>query len=452
MARQPELPTAATHRIVSESPEAPLATEVMAGPPPDPVARSSAPPAPTDIPKKLGHYKLVKTLGSGGMGLVYLAEDTQLGRRVAVKVMKPEAAADLRAKDRFLREAQAAAAVRNDHVVTVYQVGENDGVPFIAMELLRGLTLESFLEKEARPSMPVIARLGREVAEGLSAAHAKGLIHRDVKPANVWLEAPAGRVKLLDFGLARPATPDAERDKLTEVGYVMGTPAFMSPEQARGKTLDGRTDLFSLGSVLYLLCTGRRAFDGVGMTGILTALAVDTPRRACEVNPKVPESLSDLIDKLLAKDPANRPANALEVVKELKAIERGQISAAKTPLASKELTIPIEVIEPELPRQPKTKRRKVRKKKRTAHIWMLAGACAALALIVGVVIGIVASGEPAANANPPAKKPAQTSTRAATTTPEAPPEPPFPKGFEPPPPPGFPPPPPKKGFGPYPKG
>ena len=261
MPRQPELPTAATRRIVGETPQAPMATEVMAGPPPDPVVRPLTQSTPTEIPKQLGQYKLVKTLGSGGMGLVYLAEDTQLGRRVAVKVMKPEAAADFRAKDRFLREAQAAAAVRNDHVVTVYQVGENDGVPFIAMELLRGLTLESFLEKEPPPSMPVIARLGREIAEGLAGAHAKGLIHRDVKPANVWLEAPAGRVKLLDFGLARPAAPDAEHDKITQIGYD-GHACIHVARAGTRQTPLMRTDLFSLGGVLYLLCTGKRASDG----------------------------------------------------------------------------------------------------------------------------------------------------------------------------------------------
>jgi serine/threonine protein kinase len=296
----------------------------------------------------------------------------------------------------------------------------------------------------------VIARLGREIAEGLAAAHAKGLIHRDVKPANIWLEAPAGRVKLLDFGLARPAVPDSDQDKITQVGYVMGTPAFMSPEQARGKNLDARTDLFSLGVVLYLLCTGRKAFEGPGLTAILTALAVDQPRPARVVNAKVPAALSDLIDRLLAKDPADRPQSAQDVVKQLRAIERGQLTSAKSPPASEAMTIPVEVAEPEPLPRPKTKRRQVRRQKNTARVWMLAGAFATLTLIVGVVIGFAVGGdEPAANASPPPKtqRSAASTSSSTDSTQEPRFEPPFPPpGFEPPPPPpkGFPPP--KGGF------
>src|SRR5262245_43613742 len=198
-----------------------------------------------DMPERLGPYKLLKQLGHGGMGVVFLAEDTQLGRRAAVKVMRPEMAAyDPRAYERFLREARAAAAVRHDHVVTVYQVGEQNGVPYLAMELLRGITLSAYLGQRLTPTIAAAARLGREVAEGLAAAHARGLVHRDIKPGNIWLEAPNGRVKLLDFGLARPAGPDVPGpDRLTGSGLVVGTPGYMSPEQARGEPLDERTDL-----------------------------------------------------------------------------------------------------------------------------------------------------------------------------------------------------------------
>jgi serine/threonine protein kinase len=420
----------------------------MVGPAPSPILDLPTRRISTDVPEQLGPFRLLKPLGSGGMGIVYLAEDTKLGRRAAVKIMKPEAASDVNAKERFLREAQATAVVRNDHVVTVYQVGEDDGVPYIAMELLKGKSLETFLETEPKPSIGSVARLGREIAEGLAAAHAKGLVHRDIKPANIWLEAPAGRVKLLDFGLARPAVPEPGQEKLTQAGYVLGTPAFMSPEQARGKPLDGRTDLFSLGSVLFLLCTGQRPFDGEGVTGVLTALAVDKPKRVDQLNPSVPPALVELIDRLLAKDPKDRFQSALDVVRELRAIERGKTAAPST-VAAREVeptppTAPVSII----PAKPR--RRKVRKPQRLVPIWFIVAGFALLALGVGVVIGIVArDDEPAAKPNPsPAVGTTTTSsstTPAATTTRDV--------DFQPPPkgPFGPPPPPPKKGF-PPPKG
>jgi eukaryotic-like serine/threonine-protein kinase len=185
------------------------------------------------------------------------------------------------------------------------------------MQLLQGNSLDEYLQKKGPPGIPQIVRVARETAAGLAAAHRIGLIHRDIKPANLWLEAPNGRVKVLDFGLARPVDTDVE---LTGSGVVVGTPAYMSPEQARGLKVDARSDLFSLGSVLYRLCTGRFPFDGPNAMAVLTALAVDDPRPVRELNPAVPNALADLIHQLLAKQPADRPETADEVVRRLRAI------------------------------------------------------------------------------------------------------------------------------------
>jgi serine/threonine protein kinase len=196
---------------------------------------------------RLAHYRVLKELGRGGMGCVLLAEDTKLQRHVALKVMLPRFARDARAKERFLREARAAARIKHDHVITIFQVDEANGVPFIALEFLEGAPLDKYLKNKGALPLALALRIAREMAEGLAAAHQQGLIHRDIKPGNVWLEAPKGRVKILDFGLARAAADDTH---LTQSGAIVGTPAFMAPEQARGEKVDGRCDLFSLGVVL----------------------------------------------------------------------------------------------------------------------------------------------------------------------------------------------------------
>jgi urea transport system substrate-binding protein len=280
---------------------------------------------------RLAHYRVVKLLGRGGMGVVFQAEDTQLHRVVALKVILPEFAGNAAARERFLREARACAALKSDHVVTIYQVGQDRDVPFLAMEFLAGQTLDERLTPGAPLPVAEAVRIGREVADGLAAAHARGLIHRDVKPANVWLEAPAGRVKLLDFGLARAV---GSRSDLTQTGRVIGTPEFMSPEQARGEVLDARSDLFSLGAVLYAVCSGRRPFPGDTVMAVLTALAVNTPPSLREGNLAVPPALSDLVDRLLQKDRANRPASAVEVRDALAAIAAGTAPLPPAPAAS----------------------------------------------------------------------------------------------------------------------
>jgi hypothetical protein len=276
---------------------------------------------------RLGGYRILKVLGAGGMGVVYEAEDAQLLRPVALKVMKPELARNPGARERFLREARAAAQLHSDHIVTIHQVGEDRQVVFLAMELLEGQSLAEWL-KAGRLTLAEAARVGREVTEGLAAAHARGLIHRDVKPGNVWLEARGGepggsslryRVKLLDFGLARAADDDLH---LTQSGAIVGTPAYMAPEQARGDKVDPRCDLFSLGVLLYQLCTGRLPFRGDNVLSLFSALAVDTPTPPREINPDIPQRLAALIERLLAKDRERRPQTARAVADELAAIER----------------------------------------------------------------------------------------------------------------------------------
>jgi hypothetical protein len=209
----------------------------------------------------------------------------------------------------------------------VYQVGQENDVAYLAMELLAGRSLEAWLAQAGRPAPAAILRIGREIAGGLVAIHRHGLIHRDLKPANLWVEEPGGRVKLLDFGLARFVHDDAA---LTHEGAVLGTPCFMAPEQARGEPVDARSDLFSFGCVLYALCTGASPFHAVNSTAALTALAVDEPRPVRDLNPAVPKALSDLIARLLAKDPADRPASAAAVLARLRRLEEAPDSSSGT--------------------------------------------------------------------------------------------------------------------------
>jgi serine/threonine protein kinase len=272
------------------------------------------PPAAAGEMGTLGPYRVVKELGRGAMGAVFLAVDTRLDRRLALKVMLPELAATAEARQRFLREARAAARIGHDNVVTVFEADERDGIPYIAMQLLQGYPLDAFVQNKGTPSLRHVARIGREAALGLTAAHKLGVVHRDVKPANLWLEAPQGRVKLLDFGLARPEGLDTE---LTTTGVLVGTPAFMSPEQALGERVDHRTDLFSLGAVLYWLSAGLLPFPGPSVAAVLKALGTAEPKPILALNPRVPGPLAELIHRLLAKAPEGRPQTAAEVANRL---------------------------------------------------------------------------------------------------------------------------------------
>jgi len=283
------------------------------------VASFLAPPQGEGELGRLAHYRVMKELGRGGMGMVLLAEDVNLRRLAAIKIMLPRYAKDPAARERFLREARAAARLKHDNVVTIFQVDEANGIPFIAMEFLEGQSLDQYLKEHRGIPIGQTLRIGREISEGLQAAHAKGLIHRDIKPANVWLEAPKGRVKILDFGLAREQRDDTN---LTQSGAVIGTPAYMSPEQAAGKPLDPRSDLFSLGVVLYRLCTGQQPFTGPSTMAVLMALGTETPTAVSQLNPNVPVALEQLIQRLMAKDRDQRPGSAEEVAEALAAIEK----------------------------------------------------------------------------------------------------------------------------------
>jgi eukaryotic-like serine/threonine-protein kinase len=294
-----------------------------------------APPQSPDELGRLGGYRVLQLLGAGGMGVVFLAEDPKLRRLVALKAMRPGRDATGSARQRFLREAQATAALQHDHIVRIYQVDEDRGVPFLAMELLQGETLEARLQREGRLPYPEVLRIGRQIAEGLAVAHARGLIHRDIKPANVWLETPSplpstqegGRVKIVDFGLVRPAQTDAA---LTRTGTVVGTPGYMAPEQAHGQPVDGRSDLFSLGCVLYRASTGEPPFSGPDVISTLVAVTSAQPPPPGQRDPTLPAGFSKLVMRLLAKRPTDRLESAAEVAAALAALE--EASRPRPPL------------------------------------------------------------------------------------------------------------------------
>jgi serine/threonine-protein kinase len=276
---------------------------------------------PADRPGLLGtvgDYEVEEILGWGGMGVVLKAFDPRLHRTVAVKVLAPELAASPVARRRFTREARAAAAVRHEHVVTVHAVGEADGFPYLVMQYVPGESLQERLDRTGPLDVAEVVRIGYETARGLAAAHAQGLIHRDVKPANILLAAcalasgatpQAAVVKITDFGLARTADDVG----LTRRGVVPGTPEYMAPEQVRGEPLDQRSDLFSLGSVLSACCTGTPPFRGANALAVLDAVRTQEPPPLRALNPAVPAGLEALVARLLAKDPADRFQTAAEV-------------------------------------------------------------------------------------------------------------------------------------------
>jgi WD40 repeat protein len=268
--------------------------------------------ATSDYPGALGrldHYEVLEVLGHGGMGVVLRALDTKLHRAVAIKVMAPALAATAAARQRFTREAQAAAAVRDDHVIAIYAVEEANGLPYLVMEYVSGPSLQKRLDQAGPLGVTEILRIGGQTASGLAAAHAQGLVHRDVKPANILLENGVERVKITDFGLARAV----DDDSLTQSGAVAGTPQYMAPEQAAGEPVDHRADLFSLGSVLYAACTGRPPFCGGGTMAVLKRVCEEAPRPIRETNPEFPEWLVAVIAKLHAKSTADRFQSAAEV-------------------------------------------------------------------------------------------------------------------------------------------
>jgi predicted Ser/Thr protein kinase len=301
------------------APDVPTASYHPSGTPAKELYDFLAPAQAADELGRLGPYRVLAVLGAGGMGVVFRAEDPQLNRLVALKAMLPSMAGAESNRQRFLREARAAAAIKHDHIVSVYQVGEDRGVPFLAMEFLEGEPLDKRLQREGKLPLVEVLRFGREIALGLAAAHKRGLIHRDIKPGNLWVEAETGRIKVLDFGLARAAK---EESPLTQSGAILGTPEYMAPEQIQGKDLDGRCDLFSLGCVLYRMATGRMPFAGTDMISTLMAVATEQPPPPRVINPALPQQFSALVMKLLAKNPADRMPSAQLLLEALAGIEQ----------------------------------------------------------------------------------------------------------------------------------
>jgi len=267
-----------------------------------------------NLPERFGPYQVKGFVGHGGMATVYKGWDAELNRALAIKVLHPHLASTGTARTRFLREAQAAAAVVHPCVVPIFGVHNDQGRSFLVMPLITGGSLQQRLDREGSLETIEILRIGLQIAEGLAAAHAQGVVHRDIKPANILLEDGGRRVLISDFGLAR-TLDDAT---LTASGMVAGTPAFMSPEQARGESVDHRTDLFSLGAVLFTMATGRRPFDADNPLAVLRQIASSKVRSVQEFDERQPAWLDRLIGRFLAKDPNDRPHNASEAAELLR--------------------------------------------------------------------------------------------------------------------------------------
>ncbi len=287
---------------------------------------------------RLGAYEVSEVLGHGGFGVVLKAFDAALGRAVAIKVLAPQLATSAAARGRFAREARAAAAVVHENVVAIHAVDSWKNLPYLVMPYIAGQSLQERVDRGGPMDLKAILRVGIQTAQGLASAHAQGLVHRDVKPSNILLENGVERVKLTDFGLAR-AVDDAS---LTQSGVVAGTPQYMSPEQARGEAVDHRSDLFSLGSVIYFMCTGHAPFRASSTPAVLRRVSDEEPRSVRESNPDVPVWLAEIIERLHAKDPAARFGSAREVAlvleQNLAAVQRGLAGMAPAPRKTAKVT------------------------------------------------------------------------------------------------------------------
>ena len=323
------------------------------------------------IGKTISHYRVVNQLGAGGMGVVYGADDTRLGRQVALKFIPEELVRDRQAVERFRVEARTTSALNHPNICTVYDIGEHEGQPFIVMEWMKGQTL---LDRISGGTLKVheIVDLGIEIADALDAAHTQGIVHRDIKPGNIFL-TERGHVKVMDFGLAKLLSDQnmvdtVEMGALTLPGMTLGTASYMSPEQAAGDTFDGRSDLFSLGIVLYECATGRRPFGGNSARAVLAAIVHTAPTAPGTLNPDLPQRLQQVISDCLEKDPDLRYQNAASLCADLKRVKRdlesgrmGSVTPAEptAPVAPDRTPAPTVADRPAIPTPPSAARRLV---------------------------------------------------------------------------------------------